>query len=258
MQSTRSESRRRRRRPHPTMPHTTTPVSISTSNIITPADNVEIAAFAFGESLTPAILQQQQPTARELLASPTNESDAAEDSLPRLSPLSSTSLASSVSSLPMCASSGDDVRGSNIHDRSEYLSEVMSRQAVESTRRLSFVQNYVVPAAQFADHKFGQDPVILRHALLHLVALDAIMLTCFLGITSAATAGHLVLGGIAGTAVGVVYSFSFWRVDVVVVHGGRSGQIVTFKLFYLFVCSSRSSVTSMTGAFFCPHWVRYC
>lgn len=250
MQSTRSERRRRRRRPHPTIPHTTTPVSTSSLNIITPADIVEITAFAFGERVTPAIPQQQQPKTYEQPASPANESDATEDSLPRLSLLSFTSLASSVLSLPVCASSGDDVHGSNVHDCLESLSEMIPGQAVKSTRCLSFVQNYVIPAAHFADRKFGQDPAILRYVLLHLVALDTIILTCSLGITSAATAGRLVLGAIAATAVGVAY-FSFWRVDVV---GNRSGYIVTF-LKKLFVCSSRSPATSMTGALFCPHWV---
>lgn len=206
MQSTRSERRRRRRRPHLAIPHTTTPVSTSVPNIITPADIVEIA---FGESLTPAIPQQQQPKTHKQPASPTNKSDAAQDSLPRLSPLSLTSLSSSVSSLPVCTFSDDDVRGSDVHDRLKFLSETMPGQADKSARCLNFVQNYVIPAAQFADRKFGQDPAILRYVLLHLVALDTIILAYSLGVTSAATAGRLVLGGIAATAVGVTY-FSFF------------------------------------------------
>ncbi|KAF9374339.1 hypothetical protein CPB97_012155 [Podila verticillata] len=86
----------------------------------------------------------------------------------------------------------------------------MPGQADKSARCLNFVQNYVIPAAQFADRKFGQDPAILRYVLLHLVALDTIILAYSLGVTSAATAGRLVLGGIAATAVGVACDKYDW------------------------------------------------
>ncbi|KFH64365.1 hypothetical protein MVEG_10190 [Podila verticillata NRRL 6337] len=77
---------------------------------------------------------------------------------------------------------------------------MLPRQAVKSASCLNLVQNYVIPAAQFVDRKFGQDPAILRYVLLHLVALDAIILTCSLGIISAATAvgvAYFSFGGLA-------------------------------------------------------------
>ncbi|KAI8596354.1 hypothetical protein EDD21DRAFT_408436 [Dissophora ornata] len=72
-----------------------------------------------------------------------------------------------------------------------------TKEALESMKRLGFVQQYVLPTFDWLKDKLYRSSVVVRITILTFLALSAVPIGCFIGFMGVVTLGCLIVGGIA-------------------------------------------------------------
>ncbi|KAG0375879.1 hypothetical protein BGX24_008561 [Mortierella sp. AD032] len=76
-----------------------------------------------------------------------------------------------------------------------------TRDAVSTIKRSGPVQNYVMPAFNYAHTKYQTSGPLVKITIMTFLALSAVPLACFAGFMGVVTLGCLIVGGIAFSVV---------------------------------------------------------